>query len=84
MHKNFNSLMTKYVAQGWSHDSLSGQVNLCYHCQTYTLEQGLMKSSVMGILNTEHLKLKGLMACLHRKFGLCTNEFGSIFDDIKD
>ena len=24
------------------------------------------------------------MACLHRKFGLCINEFVSIFDGIKD
>ena len=43
------------MAQGQSHDSLSGQVEFVPSLSDLHFRIGLLKSSVMGILNTEHL-----------------------------
>ena len=69
--------------QGRSHDSLSGQVEFVPSLSDLHFRTGATEIFSYGYFE-QHLKLEGLMACLHRKFGLCTNEFGSIFYDIKD
>ena len=69
-----------------SHNSLSDQV----FRPTGTLEYGYWNLQyLLGVLKYRILvamqsmvKLEVLMACLHRKFGFCTNEFERIFDDI--